>query len=96
MATARQFATSVGTSATAIGGTQYPAWIMINNGSAVVFIGDSAVTTSTGFPVEAGEVFSPSELAHQSLTGKIADQLYGVVATGTEEVRVLLMGRVNV
>ena len=96
MAIARQFATSVGTSATALPGTEFPGWLMINNGANTVFIGDSAVTTSTGFPVKSDEVFSPSELAHNSLTGKIGDRLYGIVVAFTEDVRVLLQGRVNV
>ncbi len=96
MAIARQTATSVGTSATVLPGTQYPGWILINNGANTVFIGDSAVTTSTGFPVPAGSVFSPSDLAHQSLRGMVDDRLYGIVAASTEDVRVLLQGRVNV
>jgi len=96
MAIARQFATSVGTSAGAIEGTQYPGFLLINNGGETVFIGDSAVTTSTGFPVKSGEVFSPSEMAHKSFTGKDSDRLYGRVAASTEDVRVLLMARVNV
>ncbi len=96
MAVARQFATSVGTSATALPGTQYPGFLLINNGSNTVFIGDSAVTTSIGFPVLSGEVFSPSEMAHNSLTGKVSDRLFGIVVAATEDVRVLLMSRVNV
>ncbi len=96
MAIARQFATSVGTTATAIEGTQYPGFLLINNGGEIVFIGDSALTTSTGFPIKAGEVFSPSEMAHNSLTGKDSDRLFGRVVTSTEDVRVLLQSRVNV
>ncbi len=96
MAIARQFATSVGTTATAIEGTQFPGFLLINNGGETVFLGDSAVTTSTGFPIKVGEVFSPSEMAHNSLRGLIADRLYGRVVTSTEDVRVLLQGRVNV
>ncbi len=96
MAIARQFATSVGTSATAIEGTQYPGFLLLNNSGSIVFIGDSAVTTSTGFPVLAGEVFSPSEMAHNSLTGKVSDRLFGIVSSGTADMRVLLMSRVNV
>ncbi len=96
MAIARQFATSVGTTATVLPGTQYPGWILINNGANTVFIGDSAVTTSTGFPIKTDEVFSPSDLAHQSLTGRDDERMYGIVAASTENVRVLLQGRVNV
>ena len=93
---ARQYATSVGTSATALDGTQYPSWILINNGGTTVFVGDSAVLTTTGFPIPANTTFSPSDLAHQSLVGVIGDRLYGIVVSGTEDVRVLLQGRMNV
>ncbi len=96
MAIARQFATSVGTTATAIEGTQFPGFLLINNGGETVFIGDSALTTSTGFPIASGDVFSPSEMAHISLTGKASDRLFGRVAASTEDVRVLIQGRINV
>ena len=96
MAVARQFATTVATTATAIEGTQYPDFLLINNGANTVFIGDSAVTTSTGFPIATGEVYSPSSAAHKSLQGKVGERLYGIVAASTENVRVLLQGRVNV
>jgi len=94
---ARQYASSVGTSATLIAGTEYPGWILFNNDSTdTVFIGDSAVTTATGFPIPAGTTFSASDLAHQSLRGRVEDCLYGIVASGTADVRVLLQGRSNV
>ncbi len=95
MAIARQFAATVGTSATVLEGTQFPSFILINNGATTVFIGDSAVTTSTGFPIAVGDVFSPSQQAHNSLTGKVADRLYGIVATGTEDVRILVQAIIN-
>ena len=95
MAIARQYATTVATTATVIGGTQYPGWILKNNGANIVYIGDSAVTTTTGFPIAAGDIFSPSELSHRSLRGKEADRLYGIVAAATENVRVLIMGRLD-
>ncbi len=96
MAIARQFATSVGTTATAIEGTQFPGFLLINNGDEIVFIGDSGLTTSTGFPIKPGEVFTPSQAAHNSLRGIVGDRLYGRVVTSTEDVRVLLQSRVNV
>ncbi len=96
MAVARQFATSVGTTATAIEGTQFPGFLLINNGANTVYIGDSAVATTTGFPIATGEVFSPSEMAHKSTRGRNDERLYGIVVAATEDVRVLIQGRVNV
>ncbi len=96
MAIARQFATSVGTTATPLPGTQFPGFILYNNGSTTVFLGDSAVTTSTGFPVLTATEFSLGEVSDRSIRGLTTDRLYGIVASGTEDVRVLLRGRVNV
>ncbi len=96
MAIARQFATSVGTSATAIEGTQYPGFLLINNGAETVFIGDSAVTISSGFPIVSAREFILGETPDRSLRGRNDDRLYGVVVASTEEVRVLLRARVNV
>jgi hypothetical protein len=56
-----------------------------NNGSATVYIGDSDVTTATGFPLAAGASIS------FNLDGP-SDALYGIVASGTVEVRVLEVG----
>ncbi len=95
MAVARQFAISVGMAATVLNGTQFPGYRLINNGSNTVYIGDANVTTSTGFPIASTEEFIPSELAHRSLRGLSKDRLYGVVAAATEDVRVLIEGRVN-
>lgn len=92
---ARQYVISVGTSATALEGTQFPTFRLLNNGANPIFIGDSAVTTSTGYPVEADAVFTLSELANKSLTGRAADRLYGIVAASTEEARVIVEGRIN-
>lgn len=51
-----------------------------NNGSATVFLGPAAVTVATGFPLAAGS----------SMTWPLqaGDRLYGIVASGTVEVRV--------
>ena len=96
MAIARQFATSVGTTATVLPGTQYPGFLLINNGATEVFIGDSAVTTSTGFPIPVDKEFSLDEVSARSLRGRDDERLYGIVAASTEDVRVLLRARVNV
>lgn len=55
-----------------------------NNGSATIYVGDSDVTTATGFPLAAG--------ASLSLDLDPAESLYGVVASGTVEARVLEAG----
>lgn len=93
---ARQYATTVGTTATVIEGTQFPGFRLKNNGAAEVFIGDSAVTTSNGYPLAVDEVFTPSELGNRSLRGTKIDRLYGVVASSTEDVRVIIEGRHNI
>lgn len=56
-----------------------------NNGSATVYLGDSDVTTATGFPLAAG-----SSMAFEFDVSK--DALYGIVASGTVAVRVLETG----
>ncbi len=95
VAIARQHAITVGVTPSILEGTQYPGWRMINNGSNTVFLGDVDVAISTGFPILAGKEYSPQEIAHKSFRGQNGDRLYGVVATGTEDVRVLIEGRVN-
>ncbi len=96
MAIARQFATSVGTTATVIPGTQFPGFLLYNLGGATVFLGDSAVTTSTGFPVLTATSFDLDEVSARSLRGRDDDRLYGIVVASTEDVRVILRARVNV
>lgn len=60
--------------------------LTFHNGSAVtVSIGGSGVTTATGTPVAANS-WSPGIDLHGG------DALYGIVATGTAEVRVLEVG----
>lgn len=56
--------------------------IIYNNSSSTIFIGGSDVTTSNGLPVPANS-YSPAIDAGYSLV------VYGVVATGTADVRVL-------
>jgi hypothetical protein len=54
-----------------------------NNGSVTVYIGfTSSVTTSNGFPLAAGASMSFE-------FGYSGDALYGIVASGTADVRVL-------
>lgn len=90
---ARQHQTTVGTTATAIEGTQYQGWMLVNtHATETLYLGDSTVATSDGFPIPAGATFSPSDLAHRSLQGKDGDRLYGRVGTGTVDVRVLIQG----
>ncbi len=95
MPIARQFVTSVGTTATAIEGTEYPGFRIFHNGTNEVFLGDVNVSTANGYPLATGEFFIPSELANNSLRGVVGDRLYGRVATGTEDLRVIIEGRIN-
>ena len=57
---------------------------MYNNGGATVFVGDSDVSTASGFPLAAG--------ASMSVDLDPGESLWGVVASGTVEVRVLEVG----
>ena len=52
-----------------------------NNGSTTVFVGHIGVSTSNGFPIPSG--------AYRAIPARPGDVLYGVVATGTEDLRVL-------
>jgi hypothetical protein len=82
-------AVSVATTATILNASetdQIPRYtVALYNASAVtVFVGGSAVTTSTGFPVAAGASFS-ADLDK-------GEGLWGIVATGTASVIVLSQG----
>lgn len=55
-----------------------------NNGAATVYLGDADVTTAVGYPVAAGE--------HFSIDLDTSEALFGIVAAGTVEVRVLEQG----
>lgn len=55
-----------------------------NVGAVTVYVGGSGVTTAAGYPLAAGEAISLD-------VGK-TDEVYGIVATGTCEVRVLESG----
>lgn len=53
--------------------------LLSNNGASAVFLGDSAVTTSTGLPLAAGA----------SLSLNTGSALYAVTAAGSIDVRYL-------
>ena len=76
-------AVSVATSATALPASALSGrrvlWIY-NNGSATIFLGPAGVTTSNGFPLLPGQSVS---LAVGALV------VYGIVASGTVEARVM-------
>ena len=55
-----------------------------NNGAAIVYLGGSGVTTAAGFPLAVG--------GQVSMDADAAEGLYGIVASGTVEVRVLEVG----
>lgn len=95
MALARHYQTSVGTSATVIPGTQFPGYILQNKGSASIFLGSSGVTTGTGYEIPSGGVFSPPKESHDSLRGLDEDRLFGICASATQDVRVLVAGRLD-
>jgi len=60
--------------------------VLIQNLSGVdVYLGDSGVTTSTGYKLADG-----SSISYDLLTD---DSVYGIVATGTASVRVTWLGR---
>jgi len=78
-----QSVVTVSTSATAIPTTNAEGrrtLLLYNNGSTVVYLGNSSVTTADGFPLKAGE-------AQGFDVGVVP--IYGIVAEGTAEVRVL-------
>lgn len=75
---------SVGDTATAIPATAAVGRIFIlvtNNGSVTVYIGDSNVTTTNGYPLAPGDAVS-LDLKEQVV-------LYGRTATGTADVRII-------
>ena len=77
-------AVSVGATATALPTTplQYRRTIMIiNYGSNIVFIGAGDVTTANGFPL------LPRAVMRIDVVDEVT--VYGIVATGTEECRIL-------
>lgn len=88
---------SVGTSATVLIGTEFPNFIIQNKSGATVFIGGANVTTSgstAGFQLLNDETFEPGDEASKSLIGSTSDRLYGIVASSTASVTVLVKGKV--
>lgn len=55
---------------------------LYNNGSKVVYIGPSGVTTGTGFPIFAGSIMDGLRIG-------AANAIHAVSASGTQEIRVL-------
>ena len=76
-------AVSVATTATALPASALSGRRVVsvyNNGSATIFLGASGVTTAAGFPLLPGQSINLA-------VGALA--LYGIVATGTVEARVM-------
>lgn len=76
--------TTVTTTATAIpssNATDRRSIILKNEGAVTVYLGGSAVTSSTGFPLEAGDTL-PLDLGNDII-------LYGITASGSADVRTL-------
>lgn len=90
-------AVSVATTATRLdtstetGGQRGSSIAIYNNGSATIYLGGSTVTTATGTPVAAGTWGPGIEL--EGGAGDVQHEgLYGIVASGTVEARVLESG----
>jgi hypothetical protein len=83
---------SVGTDATALPSTPLDnrrTLIIYNNSSATVYLGGADVTTSNGLPIPAGS-YSPA------IDAGVKMIIYGVVASGTADVRVLEVSMDNI
>ncbi len=83
-------AVTVSTSATLLAGidaSRMDLAFVVPGGGATVYVGGSDVTTANGFPVPAGTPFSVSRAFPSALSSSMA--WYGIVAAGTEAVRVL-------
>ncbi len=76
--------TSVGTTATllnSVQGVESDALVKVPSGGVTVFVGGSDVSTTNGFGIDPGETIPVGPLRY--------DELYGVVASGTQTVHVL-------
>jgi len=60
-----------------------------NNNATTIFIGGSGVTTTAGYPLEENEVFTVVQ-AHREDTAP-QQEWYGIVATSTQDVNVVLV-----
>ena len=91
---ARHYQFDVGTSAVELTGTEFQGWILRNHSAVVIYLGDSSVATTDGFPIDAGDFFSPGEIAQRSLSEKVKGiRLYAIAGTASNDVRVLVPGR---
>ena len=94
----RHRAVQVGTTATELPLTEFPGFIIQNHSGKDLYIGGSDVTwngtTTEGYKIEHGSQFEVSYEDTKSLTGRIADRLYGVVHSGTANVVIFIKGRV--
>jgi len=80
----KESAVTVASTATAIPATAVAGRMSLaikNNGASTVYIGDSDVTTDTGYPIAANGELS-LDVGEQVI-------VYGIVAEGTVEVRIL-------
>lgn len=87
---AKQYAFTIGTSRTALDGTEVRGWLLYNNSANTIYLGDDTVTTANGFPVLAGAYFSPAEIAHERIIGQDDNRLYAIAASAGNDVRVLV------
>ena len=93
---ARHYAHSVGTSAIELVGTEYPGYMLRNLSGVTIYLGDSTVLTTTGFPVDAGVTFSPPEIAHDQLSDQERGlRLYAIAGTASNDLRILVPGRAD-
>ena len=93
---ARHYQFDVGTSAVELTGTEFQGWILRNHSAVVIYLGDSSVATSDGFPIDPGAYFSPGEISHQSLSENVRGiRLYAIAGTSSNDVRVLVSGRTD-
>ncbi len=93
---ARHYQFDVGTSAVELDGTEFQGWILRNHSSVIIFLGDSTVATSDGFPIDPGAYFSPGEIAHGQLSEKVKGiRLYAIAGSASNDVRVLVPGRAD-
>ena len=81
---AQKTAVDVGDSATLIlaANSNRKGFYIMNYGAAVIFIGNSAVTTANGLPFYPSDVLTEEDLP-------VTAAIYGIVAADTEEVRII-------
>lgn len=80
----RALAVTVGTSAVALPSSALSnrkIWIVVNLSNQVLYLGDSSVTTTTGFPIQPG--------AGWQLALGPEVTIYGICASGSNDIRIL-------